>query len=67
MVGKRTVKKAKTTALFTGLDVAAVVVACELVVATGYDADLAFRHVLEGLLSATKKESISKLQCCISL
>ena len=60
MVGKRKVKKkAKPTTLFT--DVAAVVVACEVVVAAGYYADSTAGHVLEDLLNATKKEKYVKL------
>ena len=56
MVGKRTVKKAKTTALFTGLDIAAacvyVAVAYDFVSAAGYDG-FAVGYVFEGLLIAT--------------
>ena len=51
MAGKRTGTKAKTTALFTGLDVA---VAYDCVSAAGYD-DFGVGYVLEGLLIGKRK------------
>ena len=69
MAGKRTIKKAKTIALLTGLVSAAacVYVAYETVSATGYDAYLAAVYVVEALLIAKKqqqqKTKSHNLQC----